>query len=62
MKKLYRNNYDKLIGGVCSGIADYLEIDKSVIRLIAVFTLLLFSIVVFPTYVVAWLILPVKNY
>lgn len=62
MKKTYRNVYDKVIAGVCSGVADYFNIDKSLVRLAAVFLGLLLPWVVLPTYVVAWIILPIKNY
>lgn len=37
MKKLYRDTSDQKIAGVCSGIAKYLEIDATVIRLLWVF-------------------------
>ena len=33
-KKLYRIEQGKLIAGVCGGIAEYLNIDPTVIRLI----------------------------
>ena len=33
-KKLYRSNTDKKIAGVCGGLAKYLNIDPTVIRLI----------------------------
>jgi len=36
MKKLYLSNSDKIIGGVCGGVAEYFEIDPTLIRLIAV--------------------------
>lgn len=62
MRKLYRNVYDKVIAGVCSGIADYFNVDKSLVRLAAVFLGLLLFWVVVPTYIVAWIILPIKNY
>ena len=40
-KKLYRSAKDKKFDGVCGGIAEYLEIDSTVIRLAWVlFTLL----------------------
>ena len=40
-KKLYRSATDKKVGGVCGGIAEYLDIDSTVIRLAwVVFTLL----------------------
>ena len=40
-KKLYRSATDKKLGGVCAGIAEYLEVDATVIRLAwVIFTLL----------------------
>ncbi|RFZ83290.1 PspC domain-containing protein [Mucilaginibacter terrenus] len=33
-KKLYRNEHNKMIGGVCSGLADYLNIDVTIVRLV----------------------------
>lgn len=35
-KKLYRSNKDKKIFGVCGGIAEYFEIDSTVVRLGAI--------------------------
>lgn len=57
MKRLYRSREDVMIGGVCSGIAKYLEMDPTVVRL--VFVLLLFlSGAGFWIYVVLWVIMP----
>ena len=33
-KKLYRNTANKILAGVCSGIADYVNIDPTIVRLI----------------------------
>lgn len=33
-KKLYRSRDDKVIAGVCGGIADYFEIDTALVRII----------------------------
>ena len=33
-KKLYRNTQSKLIAGVCSGLAEYINIDPTIIRVI----------------------------
>ena len=33
-KKLYRNPNNKLLAGVCSGLAEYINIDPTVIRVI----------------------------
>lgn len=35
-KKLYRSNKDKKLAGVCGGIAEYVNMDPTIIRLIAV--------------------------
>ena len=35
-KKLYRSITDKKLAGVCGGLAEYLGMDVSIIRLIAV--------------------------
>ena len=32
-KKLYRNTENKMLEGVCSGIADYFDIDPTLVRL-----------------------------
>jgi len=39
-KKLYRSRTDKKLCGVCAGIADYLDIDPVIIRLIWAFVTL----------------------
>ena len=33
-KKLYRNSQNKMIAGVCSGLAEYINIDPTIIRVI----------------------------
>ena len=33
-KKLYRNPNNKMLAGVCSGLAEYINIDPTVIRVI----------------------------
>lgn len=33
-KKLYRSESDKKLAGVCGGLADYLSVDVTIIRLI----------------------------
>lgn len=34
MKKLYKSQVDKKICGVCGGVAEYLGIDSTIVRLI----------------------------
>ncbi|MFC4805352.1 PspC domain-containing protein [Filifactor villosus] len=37
MKKLYKSNSDVMIEGVCGGLAEYFDIDSTVIRIIWAF-------------------------
>ena len=36
MKKLYRSRHNRMIGGVCGGIAEYFNIDPVIVRIVAV--------------------------
>ncbi len=58
-KRLTRSRSDRMLAGVCGGIADYLIVDPTVVRL--VFALATFFTVVFPgvlIYLVMWIIVP----
>src|ERR1051325_9344194 len=59
--RLYRDTNDKFIGGVCSGIAAYMNVDPAIVRI-------LFAIVTFGgfglgflIYILLWMILPPKD-
>ena len=34
-KKLYKSRKNKMVGGVCGGLADYLNMDVTIVRIIA---------------------------
>jgi phage shock protein PspC (stress-responsive transcriptional regulator) len=58
--RLYRNTSDKILGGVSSGIANYLDIDPAVMRilmLLFVFTAG-FGILL---YIILWIVLPARD-
>ena len=57
-KKLYRNTSNKMIAGVCSGLAEYLKIDATIVRLI--WALIALSGAGLLAYLVAALIIPEK--
>ena len=57
--KLYRNIKDSRIAGVCSGIADYFEIDTVIVRLFFLLALFLGGGII--VYLIAWLIVPIKD-
>lgn len=62
-KKLYRSRDDRMIAGVCGGLADYFNVDSSLIRL-AVLFIFLFQGVGLIAYIIAWLVMseePVKT-
>lgn len=39
-RKLYRSNRDRIIGGVCGGLAEYFDFDATWIRLIVLVLML----------------------
>lgn len=55
-KRLTRSD-DKMIGGVCAGLAEYLDIDPTIVRIVWVLMVLFvgFGILL---YVILWLIMP----
>ncbi|HHV29666.1 PspC domain-containing protein [Acetivibrio mesophilus] len=63
MKKMYLSNSDKVVGGVCGGIAEYFEIDSTLIRLITVIATVLTGFVAgIIIYIVAMLIVPKRSF
>jgi phage shock protein PspC (stress-responsive transcriptional regulator) len=56
VKKLYRSRNNKMVGGVCAGLAQYFELDPTLVRLgMAVLMVLGGGILI---YIIAWLIVP----
>lgn len=57
--RLYRDETDKILGGVCGGLASYLRIDPTIVRLV-------FALITFGAgtgillYILLWVILPSK--
>ncbi len=59
-KRLVRNTNDEMIGGVCSGIADYLNIDPVIVRLVFVLMALGGGHGIL-AYLILWILLPVDE-
>ncbi len=58
-KKLMRSRSDRSIGGVCAGLARYLDLDTSLVRILWFFITLVSGI--FPgvvAYLLSWIIIP----
>lgn len=58
--KLYRNKSERIIAGVCSALADYLEIDVVFIRVFFLITALYWGTSVL-IYIILWIIMPVDK-
>lgn len=56
MKRLLRNRAQGMVGGVAAGMADYFEVDVTLVRLLWV--LAMFTSIGFLGYIAAWLIIP----
>ncbi|MCD6247010.1 MAG: PspC domain-containing protein [Candidatus Diapherotrites archaeon] len=56
-KRLYRSRKDRILGGVCGGIAEYMDTDPSLIRLLWVLVCLFWGLGII-LYLAAWLIIP----
>ncbi len=60
-KKLYKSD-DKILAGICAGIAEYLDIDQTVVRLVTVFIFLFSGF--FPIgilYLIMYFVIPEEN-
>lgn len=57
IKRIYRSGKDRVLGGVCGGIAEYLNVDPVIIRLLWVATALLWGTGLI-LYIIAWIIIP----
>jgi len=59
MKRLYRDHSNEMLAGVCSGIAEYLDVDPTIIRLVFVLFTFLGGGGLW-IYLVLWIIMPEK--
>jgi phage shock protein C len=56
-RRLYRSRDDRIIAGICGGLAEYFGMDSSIVRVI----LVIVSFLPGPSiifYLIAWLIIP----
>lgn len=60
-KKLYRSVTDKMVGGVCGGLAEYFDIDPVIVRLIFVLAVIFGGSGIL-AYIILWIIIPQKPY
>jgi len=55
-KRLYRSGKEKVLGGVCGGIAEYLKVDPVLVRLGAIALGIMGPGVL--VYLIAWIVVP----
>jgi phage shock protein C len=61
-KKLFRSEKNKMIGGVCAGLAEYFDIDSSLVRLIFVALTMITAILpMLVFYIIAWIVIPLSE-
>jgi phage shock protein C len=58
-KKLHRSSSNKMIAGVCAGLAEYFGMDVSLMRIIWAIAFFAFG-TGFLLYIILWIVLPVE--
>jgi phage shock protein C len=58
-KRLYRSTKNRMLGGICGGLGEYLGLDPTVVRLIVVLiSLFVFLVPSLIAYLILWLVIP----
>jgi phage shock protein PspC (stress-responsive transcriptional regulator) len=57
-KRLYRSVDDRMLAGICAGIADYFDVDPTLIRLLFVFGFFATGSGLFWAYVIMMIVVP----
>ncbi len=60
-KKLYRNEHDKVLAGISSGLAAYLQIDVTIVRVLFVLSTIFIPGSGALAYIVLWIVVPVND-
>jgi phage shock protein C len=58
VKRLYRSRDDRVIAGVCGGLAKYFSVDPIIIRIIAFILLLPGGLPGLLPYIILWIVVP----
>jgi len=62
MKRIYRDERQGRIAGICAGLGELLDIDPTIIRLALVFLCVVTAFVPLTvTYLVGWVLIPEKS-
>lgn len=58
VRRMMRDTSNRMLGGVCSGLAAYFKLDPVLVRVIAILLVAITAGVAIPVYVLLWLIIP----
>jgi phage shock protein C len=59
MKRLYKSRTDRKIAGVCGGLAEYMDVDPTIIRLATLLVMLMTAIIpMVVVYIIGCIIIP----
>ena len=61
MKRLFRSKTNRMLAGVCGGLAKYFDIDPVLVRVLAVVSLVIFNIAAVIAYIVMIIIVPLED-
>lgn len=59
-KRLYRSN-DRVLGGVCAGLAEYFDFDPTLVRVAYVLLTVCTAFSGLLAYIILWIIMPEKR-
>ncbi|MDR2810692.1 MAG: PspC domain-containing protein [Tannerellaceae bacterium] len=59
-KRFFRNPDDRMLGGVCSGLAAYMGWDPTPVRLLLFFLMFFYGVTI-PIYLILWLVVPLAQ-
>ena len=58
-KRFYRSRYDRMLGGVCGGIARYYDLDALLVRIITLVLGVFTGLAILP-YIILWIVAPME--
>lgn len=59
-RRLYRSQTESVLGGVAGGVAEYLDLDPAIVRVVWALLALLTGGVFFVLYIVMWIVVPLS--
>jgi phage shock protein PspC (stress-responsive transcriptional regulator) len=61
-RRLYRSRHDSVLGGVAGGVAEYLDVDPSIVRIIWAILAIVTGGLFLLLYIVMWIVVPESPY